>query len=173
MIRIARKEDLPEILTIYNDAILHTTAVYSYKAQTLANREQWFEEKQANNFPILVYELEGRVVGFATYGPFRAWPAYKYSVEHSIYVDSNYRKNGIGRQLLTALIEDATAREYKTIIAGIDAENVGSIAIHEKFGFKHAGTMHQVGYKFNRWLDLAFYQLQLKGPENPTEQQTS
>ncbi|KMN46014.1 MULTISPECIES: GNAT family N-acetyltransferase [Bacillus] len=170
MIREATKKDLTFILDIYNDAILNTTAVYAYKPVTLENRIDWYEQKQADGYPILVYELDNKVVGFATFGPFRAWPAYKYSIEHSVYVNKEYRKNGIGTSLMKALIAIAKEREYMTLIAGIDAENEKSIAMHKNFGFVYSGTISKAGYKFNRWLDLAFYQLELNGPVKPIEE---
>ncbi|WP_242272631.1 GNAT family N-acetyltransferase [Bacillus cereus group sp. BfR-BA-01310] len=170
MIRVATKKDLTFILNIYNDAILNTTAVYAYKPVTLENRIDWYEQKQADGYPILVYELDNKVVGFATFGPFRAWPAYKYSIEHSVYVNKEYRKNGIGTSLMKALIAIAKEREYMTLIAGIDAENEKSIAMHKNFGFVYSGTISKAGYKFNRWLDLAFYQLELNGPVKPIEE---
>jgi L-amino acid N-acyltransferase YncA len=161
MIRLATKEDLPAILEIYNDAILNTTAVYTYEAQTLENRVQWFDTKTANGEPIFVYELDNKAVGFATYGSFRDWPAYQYTIEHSIYVDKNYRGNGIAQKLLTELLTDVKAKGYKTIVAGIDATNDKSIHLHKKFNFTYSGTITNVGYKFDQWLDLAFYQLDL------------
>ncbi|MED0963730.1 N-acetyltransferase family protein [Bacillus paramycoides] len=170
MIREATKKDLTFILNIYNDAILNTTAVYAYKPVTLENRKDWYEQKQADGYPILVYELDNKVVGFATFGPFRAWPAYKYSIEHSVYVDKEYRKNGIGSSLMEELITIAKEREYMILIAGIDAENEKSIAMHKNFGFVYSGTISKAGYKFNRWLDLAFYQLELNGPVKPIEE---
>ncbi|MFJ7648307.1 GNAT family N-acetyltransferase [Lysinibacillus sp. NPDC097279] len=170
MIREATPNDLMDILSIYNDAIVHTTAVYTYKPQTLENRQSWYDQKMQEGNPILVYELEKKVVGFATFGPFRAWPAYKYSIEHSIYVDKNYRKKGIGTTLLTELIAIATEREYMTLIAGIDAQNEKSIDMHKNFGFVYSGTIKKAGFKFNRWLDLDFYQLELQGPKNPVEE---
>ncbi|MGH0947906.1 GNAT family N-acetyltransferase [Bacillus mycoides] len=170
MIREAMKEDVTFILDIYNDAIFNSTAVYAYKPVTLENRIDWYEQKKADDYPILVYELDNKVVGFATFGPFRAWSAYKYSIEHSIYVDKEYRKNGIGKSLMKELIAIAQKREYMTLIAGIDAENEKSIALHQNYGFVHAGTIKKAGYKFNRWLDLAFYQLELNGPGNPIEE---
>lgn len=170
MIRLAKERDLQEILAIYNEAILTTTAVYTYEAQTLENRQRWFQAQAEEGFPIFVYEVERKVAGFATYDHFRAWPAYKYSVEHSVYVNTLYRKRGIGTKLLDAVIESANARGYKTLIAGIDAENVNSIALHEKKGFHHVGTIQNAGYKFKHWLDLAFYQRQLVGPKQPIEQ---
>ncbi|MED0970459.1 N-acetyltransferase family protein [Bacillus paramycoides] len=170
MIREATKKDLTFILDIYNDAILNTKAVYAYKPVTLENRIDWYEQKQADGYPSLVYELDNKVVGFATFGPFRAWPAYKYSIEHSVYVNKEYRKNGIGTSLMKALIAIAKEREYMTLIAGIDAENEKSIAMHKNFGFVYSGTISKAGYKFNRWLDLAFYQLELNGPVKPIEE---
>ncbi|MGG0261375.1 N-acetyltransferase family protein [Bacillus mycoides] len=170
MIREAMKKDVTFILDIYNDAILNSTAVYAYKPVILENRIDWYEQKKADGHPILVYELDNKVVGFATFCPFRAWPAYKYSVEHSVYVDKEYRKNGIGSSLMEELITIAKEREYITLIAGIDAENEKSIAMHKNFGFVYSGTIKKAGYKFNGWLDLAFYQLELNGPKNPTEE---
>ncbi len=170
MIREAKKEDLMDILHIYNDAILHTTAVYAYKPHTLEMRQVWYSQKKEEGYPILVSEQDGQVVGFATFGPFRDWPAYKYSVEHSVYVDKDYRKKGIATSLMKELIAVAKEREYMTLIAGIDASNDKSIAMHKNFGFVHSGTIRKAGFKFNRWLDLAFYQLELNGPENPVEE---
>lgn len=161
MIRHAERQDLPAILSIYNDAIINTTAVYSYDSQTIEEREEWFERKVIAGEPILVFEQHQQVVGFATYGSFRDWPAYLYSIEHSIYVDSAYRGHGIASQLLSQLMQIAKDEGYRTMVAGIDASNEVSIHLHEKIGFIHAGTINNVGYKFNRWLDLAFYQIDL------------
>ena len=164
MIREAKIKDLPQILTIYNDAIVHTTAVYTYEPETLVMREQWFNQKVKDGYPVIVHERNQTVVGFATFGPFRNWPAYKYSIEHSVYTNPQYRKQGIASSLMQELFSIANQREYKTIIAGIDASNVPSIALHQKFGFTYAGTIKNAGYKFDRWLDLSFYQLELEGP---------
>ncbi|MBF7016229.1 GNAT family N-acetyltransferase [Staphylococcus durrellii] len=161
MLRFATKEDLPAILDIYNDAIINTTAVYTYEAQTLENRLRWFEAKANNNEPIWVYESANKTIGFATYGSFRDWPAYQYTIEHSIYVAKAYRGNGIAQALLSELIKDTKDKGYKTIVAGIDATNDNSIHLHRKFNFTYSGTITDVGYKFNKWLDLAFYQLDL------------
>ena len=135
--------------------------LFTYDVQTLDERKAWFDMKNKANEPIFVFEQAGKAVGFATYGQFRNWPAYLYSIEHSIYVDKSNRGKGIASQLLQHLIEDARSRNYRTIVAGIDASNDSSIKLHEKFNFKHAGTIQNVGYKFDRWLDLAFYQYNL------------
>lgn len=169
MIREASVQDMDEILAIYNNAIVNTTAVYDYTPHTIEERMAWYQKKVEGSFPVLVFEEEGKILGYATYGPFRDWAAYKYSVEHSVFVQEAAKGKGIGTILLKAIIEIAREREYKTMIAGIDTTNEGSIKLHLKLGFQHAGTIHHAGYKFNRWLDLAFYQLELSGPQNPVE----
>ncbi len=169
MIRYATENDLEAILSIYNDAILNTTAVYTYKAKTLEDRVLWFQTKQKEGYPLWVYEHDGKIVGYATYGSFRSSPAYKYTIEHSVYVHKDFRKHGFGKALLETIIKDANAKGYATIVAGIDAANTKSIHLHEKFGFVLSGIVHKAGYKFGQWLDLAFYELLLDGPKNPTE----
>lgn len=169
MIREASENDLKSILEIYNDAILNTTAIYAYKIQTLEEKKQWYEKKKQDGYPLLVFEENDKVVGFATFGPFREWPAYKYTIEHSIYVHKDYRKHGIATKLMKEIIKIANKREYATLVAGIDASNEGSIKMHEKMGFKYSGTVTKAGFKFGKWLDLAFYQLNLAGPKMPLE----
>lgn len=169
MIRLAKEEDLPEILEMYNDAILNTTAVYHYVPNTLEDRAKWLHSKQEAGEPVFVYEENGHVLGFATFGPFRPWPAYKYTIEHSVYVASEGKRKGIGTALLEKLIETAKERGFATMVGGIDDTNLGSIKLHEKFGFTYAGTIRKAGYKFGKWLNLAFYQLELPGPDHPVE----
>lgn len=169
MIRKATEGDLPAILEIYNDAILNTTAVYDYKAHTIEERRAWYKSKIEEGWPLLVYEDNLKVIGFASFGPFRAWPAYKYTIEDSIYVSRDCRKMGIGTQLLKELIRIANERGYATIVAGIDSSNTASIRMHENQGFELSGVIKRAGYKFGRWLDLAFYQLILDGPKAPVE----
>jgi L-amino acid N-acyltransferase len=160
-IRLAAEKDLPQMLAIYNEIILHTTAVYDYEPHTLEMRQAWYKSKQEQGFPVFVAEQEGKVLGFSSIGPFRAWAAYKYSVENSIYVAASERGRGIGKLLLPPLIEAARAMKLHTIIAGIDATNGVSIKLHEAFGFKEVAYFKQVGWKFERWLDLKFLQLML------------
>ena len=149
---------LPEILAIYNEVIRNTTAVYSDAEVTLADREAWFDAKARQGFPVLVASDASGVLGFGTFGDFRAWPCYRHSVEHSVHVRADQRRRGIGRALVLALL-DAAARSGKHVmIGGIDAENVTSIALHESLGFKVVGHFHEVGFKFGRWLDLKFMQ---------------
>ena len=158
-IRNAAQKDLPIILEIMNEAILNTTAIYDYKSRDEAYVEAWFAKKQADNFPVIVYELEGKAVAYGTFGAFRAWEAYKYSVEHSIYVHVNHQGKGIGKMLLAALIGAAKAGGYHTMIAGIDASNQKSCDFHAQFDFVEVGRIKDAGYKFDRWLDLVFMQL--------------
>jgi phosphinothricin acetyltransferase len=160
-------ESIREIL---NEAIVSSTALYDYVPRPPEAMVPWFEAKKAGRFPVLGFEDErGRLLGFASYGTFRAWPAYKYAVEHSVYVHCDERGRGIGPALLRALIQRAEEQQYHVMVAGIDVTNSASIHLHQKLGFEHAGTLRQVGFKFGRWLDLAFYQLTLSTPANPAD----
>lgn len=157
------------ILEILNEAILNSTALYDYKPRSLESMVEWFNVKEAGGFPVIGVLEEGQLLGFASYGAFRAWPAYKYSVEHSVYVHKDHRGKGVGLLLMQELIAAARQQEYHVMVGGIDLTNHGSIALHEKLGFTHAGTIRQAGFKFGRWLDLGFYQLILETPENPVD----
>jgi L-amino acid N-acyltransferase YncA len=158
------------ILEILNDAIVSSTALYDYRAREPDSMRAWFETKRAGGFPVWGAENDaGSLLGFATYGSFRAWPAYKYTVEHSVYVARGQRGHGVGTALMQRLIHSATEQQLHTLIGGIDASNQQSISFHEKLGFVHAGTVKEAGFKFERWLDLAFYQLILPTPSTPRD----
>lgn len=169
IIRRAEKADLAGILEIFNYNLINTTAIYEYEPYSLEKLTNWYLKKQENDFPLFVAELSGKILGYVTYSEFRWRPAYKYAVEHSIYVHQDFHKQGIARQLMNQIIETAKAQGKHTLIGGIDAENKGSIAFHEKFGFKTVAHLKEVGFKFDRWLDLVFMQLVLQTPENPKE----
>jgi L-amino acid N-acyltransferase len=146
------------ILEIFNDAILHSTALYDYHPRPPESMVGWFAAKRAGRFPVIGSEADdGRLLGFASYGTFRAWPAYKYSVEHSVYVHKDQRGHGIGAALMQRLIAAAREQERHVMVGGIDMTNAASIALHERLGFTHAGTIRQAGFKFGRWLDLGFW----------------
>jgi phosphinothricin acetyltransferase len=158
------------ILAIFNEAIANSTALYDYKLRTAADMVTWFEYKARNRYPVICAENDnGELLGFASYGQFRERPAYKYSIEHSVYVDARFRGQGVGRTLLQAVIEAATKQDYHVMVGGIDASNEVSIRLHERMGFTSCGIVRQAGFKFGRWLDLAFYQLILKTPASPVD----
>jgi L-amino acid N-acyltransferase YncA len=160
----------PPILAIFNDAIANTTVLYEYKPRTMEMMAGWFEAKKKGNFPVIGVEGEsGELMGFASYGTFRAWPAYKYTVEHSVYVDARFRGRGIGKQLLKEIIAAAQTQNYHTLVGVIDASNLVSVRLHEAYGFTCCGTIRQAGFKFGRWLNVLFYQLILPTPSQPAD----
>jgi len=122
--------------------------------------DSWFEAKRKGNYPVIgAFDDNGRLLGFGSYGAFRNFPAYKYTVEHSIYVDSKTRGQQIGKKLLGEVIRLVENQGYHVLVGGIDAANSVSIRMHEKAGFKRCGRIEQAGFKFGKWLDLCFYQL--------------
>jgi len=158
------------ILAILNEVIDSSTALYDYLPRTTQMMFNWFAAKEQANYPVIgAIDDRARLLGFATYGPFRNWPAYKYTVEHSVYVERSCRGAGVGKRLLSELIAAAKRQDYHCLIGGIDAQNAASIALHRQFGFEQCGHLRQVGYKFNRWLDLQFYQLILETPARPLD----
>ena len=161
-IRPYKTEDTQAILDIINHNILHSTALYDYKIRSLEQQQKILEEKLDKNFPVIVAELDGKVIGFGMYSEFRFREAYKFTVEHSVYVNKHYNGKGIGKQLLQELISLARQQKLHTMIAVIDAENQGSIVFHEKFGFKTVGVIKESGFKFDHWLDSVFMQLILE-----------
>ncbi len=170
VIQNCTENQLPEILTIFNDAILNSTALYDYKVRTMETMQSWFAEKRASNSPVLgAFSADNQLIGFVTFTQFRARPAYKYTVEHSVYVRSDMRGYGIGKKLLQEIIKNAVSLNVHVLVGVIDTLNDVSIKLHESEGFKLVGIMNQVGFKFGKWLDAAFYQLILNTPENPKD----
>jgi phosphinothricin acetyltransferase len=160
----------PEILGIYNEAIINSTALYDYKPRTMATMETWFAAKEKGNYPVLgAFDDDGSLAGFSSYGPFRTFPAYKYSIEHSVYVEKEKRGRGLGKVLLAAIIEAAKKQDYHMMIGGIDSANQPSIRLHVSMGFTPCASIKQAGFKFGRWLDLEFYQLVLPTPQQPNQ----
>jgi phosphinothricin acetyltransferase len=159
------QEHLEAIRGIYNHEIIHTTALYEYEPRSSETMAAWWVAKQAAGLPVLGIEAEpGGLAGFASWGPFRPFPAYRHTVEHSVYVDARFRGRGVGRTLLAAVIEEARGRDLHTLVGVIDAENAASIALHRRLGFTHGGTVREAGYKFGRWLDVEYWQLLLRTP---------
>jgi phosphinothricin acetyltransferase len=156
-IRPATAADLPGILEIYNDAVLHTTATYDYEPRTLEQRTQWFEEHQREGYPVFVaQDGAGRIVGWSALNPFHARFGYRFTSENSVYVAADQRGKGIGKLLLPPLIEGGKARGLHAIIAAIDADNEASLRLHARFGFEKVGHFKQTGFKFGRWLDVVY-----------------
>ena len=157
-IRPFQPEDTQAILDIINYNILHSTALYDYNVRTLEQQKNIIEDKLAKNFPVIVATIENQVVGFGMYSEFRFREAYKFTVEHSVYVDDNFHGKGIGKLLLQELIQLAKKQNLHTMIAVIDSENQSSVEFHEKYGFKTVGIIKESGFKFNRWLHSVFMQ---------------
>ncbi|HEY4974167.1 MAG TPA: GNAT family N-acetyltransferase [Steroidobacteraceae bacterium] len=158
------------VLAILNEAIEHSTALYDYQARTPAMMEAWYDAKEKARYPVIgVVDDANVLLGFGSFGPFRAWPAYKYTAEHSLYVERAHRGQGIGKLLLAELVAAAMRQDYHTLIGGIDADNAASIALHRRLGFEQCAHIRQAGFKFNRWLDLKFYQLVLDTPAYPID----
>jgi L-amino acid N-acyltransferase len=158
------------ILEIFNEAITNSTAIYEYELFKPDYMDRWFETKARGRYPVIGLETDaGELAGFASYGKFRDRPAYKYTIEHSVYVDSRFRGQKLGRQLLELIVAAAVKQNYHVMMGGIDASNAVSIKLHESLGFTHCGTVAQAGFKFGRWLDLAFYQKILATPASPVD----
>ncbi|TDE01756.1 GNAT family N-acetyltransferase [Flavobacterium hiemivividum] len=161
-IRSYHTEDTQAILDIINYNILHSTALYDYNVRSYEQQKAILDDKINKGFPVIVAELIGVVVGFGMYSEFRFREAYKYTVEHSVYVSNDYHGKGIGKLLLQELIILAKKQGLHTMIGVIDAENQSSVVFHEKFGFKTVGTIKESAFKFDRWLHSVFMQLILK-----------
>src|SRR5579863_1509031 len=157
-LREAREDDLPGLVAIYNDIIANSTAVYHNQPVTLEERRQWWQARRAQGYPLLVAHDARSVAGFATFGDFRSWPGYRFTVEHSVHVRADGRGRGIGTQLLKALFPYASALGKHVMIGGVDAGNAAAIRFHERLGFSRVRRLREVGYKFDRWLDLVFLQ---------------
>ena len=160
-LRDATEADLPAILAIYNHAVAETTAIWNETLVDLDNRRAWFDQRQARGFPIFVAEVEGKIAGYASYGDWRPFDGFRHSVEHSVYVEKDFYGRGLGRALMTALIDRARTGGIHVMVAAIEAGNEGSIALHKSLGFRLVGTHHEVGQKFGRWLDLTMMELKL------------
>ena len=157
--RLATAEDLFALLEIYNDIIINTTSVWHEEPHTMAMRQEWFDLKKEQGFPVFVAEENNKVIGFSTIATFRPWIGFRFTVENSIYVADGSRGKGVANVLMPPLIAAAKDLGLHAIVAGIESENASSIALHSKFGFKEVAHFKEVGFKFGRWLDLTFMEL--------------
>ena len=161
IVRDATMDDAAGILAIYNFVALNTTAVWTDGPSNLEERRAWMQSRLESGYPVMVATSADDVVGFASFGDFRPWAGYCHTVENSIYVEPSFHRRGVGRRLMTALIEQATRLRKHTMVAGIEAGNGASIALHASLGFSEVGRMTEVGCKFGRWLDLVLMQKRL------------
>lgn len=169
LIRDALHRDIDGITVIYNDAVAHSTAIWNETLVDTANRLAWLADRQRAGYPVLVAVDEAdAVLGYASFGDWRAWDGYRHTVEHSVYIHTDHRGRGLGEQLMRALIDRARALGKHVMVAGIEAGNQGSIHLHRKLGFEQVGHLKEVGAKFGTWLDLVFLQLRLDDQEVPT-----
>ncbi len=158
MIRSATREDLPQILAIYNEIIVNSAAVWFDEPMTLGDRLEWFEARAARNYPILVKEIGGEVAGFATFGDFRPYPGFRFSVEHTVHVRADRRGAGVGRPLMEALFPIARSMGKHVMVGAVDAGNEASIRFHERLGFRETGRMPEIGVKFGEWRTMVLLQ---------------
>lgn len=170
-IRDATPADLPGILSIYNDAVVNTTAIWNDYQVDLANRQAWYTLRQQQGYPILVaVDDTDQVLGYASFGDWRPFDGFRHTVENSVYVRDGQRGLGVGAQLLGPLLKRARGCGKHVVVAAIESGNAASIRLHERQGFNITGQMPQVGLKFGRWLDLTFMQLTLQPGAQPPQE---
>jgi L-amino acid N-acyltransferase YncA len=160
-VRPATEADLGAINDIYNRYVLHSTCTYQEEPESAGARRQWFTRHDARH-PVIVAERDGRILGWGSLSPYHPRSAYRRTVENSIYVHHRHHRHGIGSLLLHELIRGARQAGHHAIIAGIDAEQTASVALHLRFNFEKVGCLRQVGFKFGRWLDVIYLELILK-----------
>ncbi|MBL8588316.1 MAG: N-acetyltransferase [Methylobacteriaceae bacterium] len=161
ILREAVEADLPAILAIHNEAILHSLAIWQYEPAPLANRQAWFAERASKGQPILIAEIDGALAGYASYGDFRAGAGYSGTVEDSIYVRGDMQRRGVARALMGALIDHARGAGKHVMIGAIGLPNEASVALHASFGFVETGRLSEIGRKNGMWLDLLMMQKRL------------
>jgi L-amino acid N-acyltransferase YncA len=156
-IRAARESDLETILEIYNQAVVHTTATFDVVPRSLEAQRAWFAE-HGGRYPVVVWEEDGRVLAWGSISPYGSRPAYRFAGEVSVYVEPGSRRRGLGDEILRELVALGVAGDFHTLVALITNENEGGIRLAQGAGFHRTGTLEEVGYKFDRWLDVAVYQ---------------
>jgi L-amino acid N-acyltransferase YncA len=158
-VRDATIADMPAVLVIYNEAVANTTASYDYEPRSLAEQEAIYTQRVKDGLPFMVASDAQRVViGFASYGPYRPRPGWRFACEHSVYVAVQARGQGVASLLMQPLMVHARAKGFHTMVGVVDAANEASLKLHAKHGFTTFGVMKEGGFKFDRWLDVAFIQ---------------
>jgi L-amino acid N-acyltransferase len=158
IIRDATREDLTQVLALFNLHVRETTAIWREREVDLADRTAWFDGRLAGGFPVLAAEEDGRFLGFASYGPFRVGSGYDGTVENSVYVAAHAQGRGVASRLMEGIVAHARAAGRSVMIAGIGLPNDASVALHARFGFVEAGVLRGIGLKFGRRLDLMLMQ---------------
>jgi L-amino acid N-acyltransferase len=162
ILRECAAADLPAMRAIYNDIVRLSDAVFTESERSPQEFEDWWRTRVRADLPVVVAVEDGEIVGYASYGPFRPWPGYRRTVEHSVYVRADRRRAGHGQALLAELVRRARDAGSHVMVAGVDGANSASLALHEAHGFRHAGRLHEVAVKHGRWLDLVFLELALE-----------
>ncbi|MGA7110777.1 MAG: N-acetyltransferase family protein [Terracidiphilus sp.] len=163
-IRDAVEVDFEQITAIYNEVLTHSTAIYNDRPFTIEERLTWWRSRQDQAYPVLVAADDNHIAGFATFGDFRSWPGYRFTVEGTVHIHAEARSRGVGTALLKEIVERARALGKHTMIAGVDSENAASLRFLERFGFERVAHLREVGFKFDRYLDLVFLQYWLSPP---------
>jgi len=158
LIRDAVEADIEQVTAIYNEVLTTTTAIYNDRAATIEERISWWRGRIAQGFPVLVAAEGAHIAGFATFADFRAWPGYRFTVEGTVHIHAGSRGKGVGTDLLKAILGRAKAMGKHIMIAGVDSENTASLRFLERFGFECVAHLREVGFKFDRFLDLVFLQ---------------
>jgi len=158
VVRAAEEADLSAILAIYNEAVLKSTAIWNDNPVDLAERRAWYEARRAKHYPVLVADLDGMVAGYGSFGDFRPFEGYRFTVEHSVYVAHRARRQGIATRLMERLMDEARGLDKHVMVGGIASDNAASLALHARLGFVETARLPDVGYKFGRWLTLIFMQ---------------
>jgi phosphinothricin acetyltransferase len=167
-VRDANAADLPAMMAIYNEVVANSTAIYSFQPSSLDERREWLRVRSGGGWPVLAAVRGDELLGYASFAEFRgAWPGYLHSVEHSVYVRADCRRQGVGRALVQALLPIAARMDKHVMIGGIDAANEASLRLHERLGFERVAHFREVGRKFGRWLDLVFVQRFIDAPGAP------
>jgi phosphinothricin acetyltransferase len=164
-IRDAVDADFDQITAIYNDIVATSTAIYNDQPATVEDRLAWAATRREQGYPILVVDQDGFIAGFASFGDFRSWPGYRFTIEGTVHIHSGSRGQGIGSTLLRELVKRANTIGKHSMIAGVDSENTASLRFLERFGFERVGQLREVGFKFNRFLDLVFLQYWINQPK--------
>jgi phosphinothricin acetyltransferase len=157
-IRDAVQSDFAEITAIYNDVLTNSTAIYNDQPASRDDRIAWWKARVAQGYPVLVATNGDGICGFASFGDFRPWPGYRFTVEGTVHIRNGFRGLGVGRQLLEAIVLKAREAGKHVMIAGVDSENAASLRFLERFGFERVAHLREIGFKFDRFLDLVFLQ---------------